>query len=51
MSLAKDLLKLARDLLQPAGRNETRGRPQQGRLRRSVEIPRLHGLCVTLNAN
>ena len=36
MSLAKDLLELARDLLQPVGRDEKRGRPQQVRLRRSV---------------
>lgn len=35
MSLAKDLLKLARDLLQ-SDRPERRGRPQQAMLRRSV---------------
>ena len=35
MSLAKDLLELARDLLQPDG-PERRGRPQQAKLRRSV---------------
>lgn len=36
MSLANELLELARELLEPAGRDEKRGRPQQVRLRRSV---------------
>ena len=35
MSLAKDLLKLARDLLQ-SDRPERTGRPQQAKLRRSI---------------
>ena len=36
MSLANDLLELARDLLEPADRLERRGRPKQVRLRRSI---------------